>query len=235
MEEVKNAGIRIHVKSEVKEITKQDSSKKVSLDSGEAIENVDTILWAIGRVPNIEKLNLAAVNVPSTKEGFVVADEFQNTPVPNIYALGDVCGRVLLTPVAIAAGRKLSDRVFGGVANAKLDYENVPTVIFSHPPIGTVGLTEAEARIKYGDQVKVYRTAFTNMYHSVTQRKSKTAMKVVVQGTQEKVVGIHIIGNGCDEMIQGFAVAMKMGATKQDLDNCVAIHPTASEELVLLR
>lgn len=237
MDEVKNSGIRVHTKSQVKEVTKVDgsSSKNVILDNGEAVNDVETLLWAIGRVPNTDRLNLQAVGVKTTTEGFVVVDEFQNTQVPDIYALGDACGRVLLTPVAIAAGRKLSDRVFGGVANAKMDYENIPTVIFSHPPIGTVGLTEAEARTQYPDQVKVYRAVFTNMYHSVTQRKTKTAMKVIVQGPQEKVVGIHIIGLGCDEMIQGFAVAMKMGATKQDLDNCVAIHPTASEELVLLR
>ncbi|XP_036260538.1 glutathione reductase, mitochondrial-like isoform X2 [Molothrus ater] len=169
-------------------------------------------------------------------KGHVVVDEYQNTTRRGIYAVGDVCGRALLTPVAIAAGRKLAHRLFEGRQDSRLDYENIPTVVFSHPPIGTVGLTEEEAVAIHGkDKVKIYNTSFTPLYHAVTQRKVKCVMKLVCTGKEEKVVGLHMQGLGCDEMLQGFAVAIKMGATKADLDNTVAIHPTSAEELVTLR
>ncbi|XP_071287382.1 glutathione reductase, mitochondrial isoform X5 [Agelaius tricolor] len=169
-------------------------------------------------------------------KGHVVVDEYQNTTRRGIYAVGDVCGRALLTPVAIAAGRKLAHRLFEGRQDSRLDYENIPTVVFSHPPIGTVGLTEEEAVAIHGkDKVKIYNTSFTPLYHAVTQRKVKCVMKLVCAGKEEKVVGLHMQGLGCDEMLQGFAVAIKMGATKADLDNTVAIHPTSAEELVTLR
>ncbi|XP_058659600.1 glutathione reductase, mitochondrial isoform X2 [Ammospiza caudacuta] len=169
-------------------------------------------------------------------KGHVVVDEYQNTTRRGIYAVGDVCGRALLTPVAIAAGRKLAHRLFEGRQDSRLDYENIPTVVFSHPPIGTVGLTEEEAMAIHGkDKVKIYNTSFTPLYHAVTQRKVKCVMKLVCTGKEEKVVGLHMQGLGCDEMLQGFAVAIKMGATKADLDNTVAIHPTSAEELVTLR
>ncbi len=156
--------------------------------------------------------------------------------MPPIYAVGDVTGRAALTPVAIAAARRLSDRLFGGQAGARLDYENVPTVVFSHPPIGTVGLTEEEAKSRYGDDgVKVYQNRFTDMYYAVTQKRVPTVVKLIVTGPNEKIVGCHVVGRAADEMIQGFAVAVKMGATKADFDNTVAIHPTAAEELVTLR
>jgi glutathione reductase (NADPH) len=159
----------------------------------------------------------------------------QNTTAAGIYAVGDVTEREALTPVAIAAGRRLADRLFGGQPDRKLVYENIPTVIFSHPPIGTVGLTEDEARGRYGDAVKVYRTEFTPLVHAFTQRKVKSAMKLVTLGKDEKIVGCHVFGPGADEMLQGFAVAVRMGATKRDFDDTVAIHPTSAEELVTLR
>ncbi|MEL7371053.1 MAG: FAD-dependent oxidoreductase, partial [Myxococcota bacterium] len=168
-------------------------------------------------------------------EGNIPVDAFQNTNVEGVYAVGDVTGKHQLTPVAIAAGRKLADRVFGGQSDAKLDYENIPTVVFSHPPIGTVGLTEDEAQKLYGDGVKSYSARFTNMYHALTTRKVPTAVKLVCVGSKERVVGAHVIGIGADEMMQGFAVAVRMGATKADLDRTVAIHPTAAEELVTLK
>uniref|UniRef100_A0A3B3T9B3 Glutathione reductase, mitochondrial n=1 Tax=Paramormyrops kingsleyae TaxID=1676925 RepID=A0A3B3T9B3_9TELE len=166
----------------------------------------------------------------------IVADEFQNTSRPGIYALGDVCGKALLTPVAIAAGRKLAHRLFEGKQDSKLEYRNIPTVVFSHPPIGTVGLTEAEAIKAHGkENVKIYTTAFTPMYYAMTARKSQCVMKLVCVGREEKVVGLHMQGPGCDEMLQGFAVAVQMGATKADFDRTVAIHPTSAEELVTMR
>ncbi|XP_044767880.1 glutathione reductase, mitochondrial isoform X5 [Neomonachus schauinslandi] len=174
--------------------------------------------------------------IQTDDKGHIIVDEFQNTSIKGIYAVGDVCGKALLTPVAIAAGRKLAHRLFECKEDSKLDYDNIPTVVFSHPPIGTVGLTEDEAIYKYGkENVKTYSTTFTPMYHAVTKRKTKCVMKMVCATAEEKVVGIHMQGIGCDEMLQGFAVAVKMGATKADFDNTVAIHPTSSEELVTLR
>ncbi len=166
--------------------------------------------------------------------GDIIVDEFQNTSNPQVYAVGDVTGQWQLTPVAIAAGRRLAHRIFNHESKLKLDYENIPTVVFSHPPIGTCGMTEKEARQKF-DQVKVYSSSFTPMYHAMTERKQLTKMKLVCAGPEEKVVGLHMIGRGCDEMLQGFGVAIRMGATKRDFDNVVAIHPTSSEELVTMR
>ncbi|XP_058693383.1 glutathione reductase, mitochondrial isoform X2 [Poecile atricapillus] len=200
------------------------------------IRDVDCLLWAVGRQPNSEGLCLDRVGVQVDPQGHVVVDEYQNTTRKGIYAVGDVCGRALLTPVAIAAGRKLAHRLFEGKQDSRLDYENIPTVVFSHPPIGTVGLTEEEAVAIHGkDNVKTYNTSFIPLYHAVTQRKVKCVMKLVCTGKEEKVVGLHMQGLGCDEILQGFAVAIKMGATKADLDNTVAIHPTSAEELVTLR
>jgi glutathione reductase (NADPH) len=140
-----------------------------------------------------------------------------------------------LTPVAIAAGRRLADRLFGNQPERRLDYELIPTVVFTHPPIGTVGMSESEARARYGDAVKVYVAGFVGMYYAVTERKPRTDMKLVCLGKEERVIGCHVIGDGADEMLQGFAVAMRMGATKRDFDDTVAIHPTSAEELVTMR
>ncbi|MDU6267384.1 MAG: glutathione-disulfide reductase, partial [Streptococcus mitis] len=153
-----------------------------------------------------------------------------------IYALGDVTGEKELTPVAIKAGRTLSERLFNGKTTAKMDYSTIPTVVFSHPAIGTVGLTEEQAIKEYGqDQIKVYKSSFTSMYSACTCNRQETRFKLITAGSEEKVVGLHGIGYGVDEMIQGFAVAIKMGATKADFDATVAIHPTASEEFVTMR
>ncbi|XP_060084997.1 glutathione reductase, mitochondrial-like [Ylistrum balloti] len=180
--------------------------------------------------------NTKQTSIDIDNKGHIQTDAYQNTTVAGIYAVGDVTGRLALTPVAIAAGRKLADRLFGSKPEAKLDYNNIPTVVFSHPPIGTVGFTEQEAQQQYGIQnIKTYQTQFTNLYHALTERKTTTVMKLIVVGDQEKIVGIHVIGIGADEMIQGFAVALKMGATKADFDNTVAIHPTAAEEFVTLK
>jgi glutathione reductase (NADPH) len=196
---------------------------------------VDTLLWAIGREPLTADLNLTATGVTVAEDGTIATDAFQNTSVAGIYAIGDITGRFPLTPVAIAAGRRLADRLFGDQPERRLAYENIPTVVFSHPPIGTVGLTEEQARTTYGAAVNVYQTRFTPMYHALTRDKTQTAMKLVCVGAEEKIVGCHIIGPGADEMLQGFAVAVRMGATKRDFDDTVAIHPTSAEELVTMR
>ena len=207
----------------------------VRISDGTSVEAADAVLWAIGRVPNVVSLDLAATGVETSLGGAIVVDEFQRTSVEGVYAIGDVTGRAPLTPVAIAAGRRLSDRLFGGQPDRKLSYDFIPSVIFTHPPIGTVGMTEAQARKVHGDAVSVYQTQFNSMYYAFSLHPRKTAMKLVTVGEDERVVGCHIIGEGADEMMQGFAVAVRMGVRKCDFDDTVAIHPTSAEELVTMR
>lgn len=200
----------------------------------------DAVFWAIGRDPNTDGLGpsdggLESIGVKLDGAGAIVTDQYENTTLPGVYAVGDVTGKVTLTPVAIAAGRKLADRLFGGQPDAHLDYSLVPTVIFSHPPIGTVGLSEAAAVERFPGQVKVYSARFTDSYYSFANPKPKTSMKLVCVGEEERIVGLHVLGRSADEMVQGFAVALRMGATKADFDRTVAIHPTASEEFVTMR
>ncbi|KAM8848947.1 glutathione reductase, mitochondrial isoform 3-T4 [Synchiropus picturatus] len=244
--ELQNSGIDLRKHSQVKSVIKKENGLEVTVVTRDpekkheeeinTIQGVDCLLWAIGREPNTSGLNLGHLGVNVDKRGHIIVDEFQNTSRAGIYAVGDVCGRALLTPVAIAAGRKLAHRLFEGKKDSKLDYSNIPTVVFSHPPIGTIGLTEEEAIQSYGkENVKIYKTSFTPMYHAITTRKSLCIMKLVCVGKEEKVMGLHMQGLGCDEMLQGFSVAIKMGATKADFDRTVAIHPTSSEELVTLR
>jgi glutathione reductase (NADPH) len=203
---------------------------------GRSFGKFDALIWAIGRRPVTDKLDLAEAGVTLTQSGHVAVDEFQNTSSEGVYAVGDVTGQAELTPVAIAAGRRLADRVFDGQVERKLNYANVPTVIFSHPPAGTVGLTEPEARAEYGDAaVRTYTSEFTPMFNALTTKKPKTLMKLVTVGPEERVVGCHLLGLGADEILQGFAVAVVMGARKRDLDDTVAIHPTSAEELVTMR
>jgi glutathione reductase (NADPH) len=215
----------------------RDVSGKKTLvaHDGREFTGFDCVLWAIGRDANVAGLDLQKAGVALDDSSYVITDGFQNTNVPGVYAIGDVTGRAALTPVAIAAGRRLSDRLFGGKPERHLDYNLIPTVIFTHPPIGTVGASEAEARAQYGDAVKVYVADFTPMYHAMTTRKTHTDMKLVCVGPEQRIVGCHILGAGADEMLQGFAVAIRMGATKADFDDTVAIHPTSAEELVTMR
>jgi glutathione reductase (NADPH) len=194
----------------------------------------DQVISAIGRLPNVESVRVDAAGVKLGDLNEVVTDEFENTSVQGVYALGDVNGKPALTPVAIAAGRQLADRLFGGKPDAHLDYANVPSVVFSHPPIGSVGLSEAEAREQYGDAVNVHKTQFTPMLWVLAAREGKTMMKLVCAGDDERIVGLHGIGPGMDEMLQGFAVAVRMGATYGDFLKTVAIHPTSAEEFVTM-
>jgi glutathione reductase (NADPH) len=195
----------------------------------------DTVLWAIGRDPRTDGLGLAEVGVGTDERGFVQVDDWQQTAAHNIYALGDVTGRWQLTPVAIAAGRRLADRLYGGMQGRRLEYRDIPTVVFSHPPLGTVGLSEEAAREVHGDEVRVYESGFVPMYHALGERKPRGLCKLVCVGEEERVVGAHAFGMGADEMMQGFAVAVRMGARKRDFDDTVAIHPTSAEEMVTLR
>jgi len=228
-------GIRLGLQFEVAALERQADGLALIPRTGEALTGFDTIIWAVGRAPNSADLGLDAAGVEIAPNRLIKVDAFQNTNVPGIYAVGDVTGREPLTPVAIAAGRRLARRLFNGETGLKLDYENVPTVVFSHPPVGRVGLTEPEARARYGDTLTVYETRFRPMRYALNEDGPQTAMKLVCAGPEERVVGIHLIGEGVDEMLQGFAVALKMGATKADLDDTVAIHPTSAEELVTLK
>jgi glutathione reductase (NADPH) len=235
MREMLADGLAIHTGVVPAALLEQSGHKTLVAADGHEFPGYDCLLWAIGRSADVAGLDLRAAGVAVDAAGFVATDEFQNTEVEGVYAVGDVTGRAALTPVAIAAGRRLSDRLFGGKPDRHLSYEMIPTVVFTHPPIGTVGLRESEARAQFGDAVKVYVAEFTPLYHALTARKVRTDMKLVCLGPEEKIVGCHIIGAGADEMLQGFAVAIRMGATKRDFDDTVAIHPTSAEELVTMR
>ncbi len=233
-ESLQAEGINVLTNSAVERVERVGARLSVHTRQGDTLET-GMLLWAVGRRPNSMDIGLEKAGVEYNEQGFIPTDAFQNTNVEGIYAVGDVTGRAALTPVAIAAGRRLADRLFNGMTDRKLNYENIPTVLFTHPPIGTMGMTEDEARAEYGDQIKVYNTAFTAMANAFTKSKPPTAMKLITQGADEKIVGCHIIGPGADEMLQGFAVAIRMGATKRDFDDTVAIHPTSAEELVTMR
>ncbi len=235
MEALKAEGIDVVANSQVASLTRRKDGIEVTLKDGTKQPGFDEVIWAIGREPNTEGLQPARAGIHQDDHGFIPTDAFQNTNVPSVYAIGDVTGRAPLTPVAIAAGRRLADRLFNNQPDSKLDYDLIPTVIFTHPPIGTVGVTEDEARAQYGDAVKIYQTRFTPMYYAFTQHKAMTSMKLVCVGPEEKIVGLHVIGQGADEMLQGFAVAVQMGATKKDFDDTIAIHPTSAEEFVTMR
>ncbi|KAF2184373.1 glutathione reductase-like protein [Zopfia rhizophila CBS 207.26] len=240
--EYERQGINLHKKSQIikvedignglKRVTYQEMESKK-----ESTIDVETVLFAVGRTPEIEDLHIKDFGIKLNEKGHIIVDEYQNTNLPNVHAVGDVCDRGFeLTPVAIAAGRRLSDRLFGDKKDAHLEYSNIPSVVFAHPEIGSIGLTEPGAREKYGDKVKVYKTEFTAMYYAMMEPEDKgpTAYKIICVGEEEKVVGLHILGTASSEILQGFGVAIKMGATKKDFDNCVAIHPVSAEELVTM-
>ncbi|MFT5757779.1 MAG: glutathione reductase (NADPH) [Alteromonadaceae bacterium] len=237
VEQMAKHGPILHTHSIPKRIEKHaDGLLTVHLENGTSVGPVETLVWAIGREPANDKINLAAAGVTVDERGFITTDKYQNTNVSNIYAVGDNTGRAQLTPVAVAAGRRLCERLFNNKPYEHLDYSNIATVVFSHPVIGTVGLSEKDAMAEYGeDHVKVYKSQFTALYQAITEDyRDPTRMKLVCVGKEEKIVGIHSIGFGSDELLQGFAVAMKMGATKADFDNTIAIHPTSAEEFVTM-
>ncbi|WP_296279352.1 glutathione-disulfide reductase [uncultured Acinetobacter sp.] len=236
IEHMRSENIQVYTHTQIKKVSKlEDNSIVLYLEDGNK-HIVDCLIWAVGRKPNTQPLDLYLTNIQLNDQGFIQVDSFQNTTETGVYAIGDITGKVELTPVAVAAGRRLSERLFNNKPNEHLDYNNVPTVVFSHPPIGTVGLTEEKAIEQFGkDNVKVYSSSFTSMYTAVTEHKQLTKMKLICVGAEEKILGIHGIGYGMDEILQGFAVALKMGATKQDFDNTIAIHPTSSEEFVTMR
>ena len=228
-------GVQVHLETEIERLDEVDGGVRATLTAGKGSLEVDTVLWAIGRTPNTHELHLEAAGIEMDSRGAIPVDRYENTAVDGIYALGDVTRKMELTPVAVAAGRALSDRLFGGMLDRKMDYDTVPTVLFSHPPCGTVGLSEPQARKQYGEDVKTYSAAFNALQYGLLDEKQQTKMKLVCVGEDERVVGLHVIGEGADEMLQGFAVAVKMGATKADFDRTVAIHPTSGEEFVTMK
>lgn len=235
MDAMQKSGIAIDTGVIPETAEKTDDGLVLHAKDGRSFGPVDTLVWAIGRSPNTETLDAARAGLYMDEKGFIPTDEYQQTNVDNIFALGDVTGRDALTPVAIAAGRRLADRLYGGMDGRHLEYRLIPTVIFSHPTIGTVGMTEDDARAEYGDDIRIYTSGFTGMYYALGEDKQRSVMKLITTGAEERVIGCHIIGEGADEMLQGFAVAIKMGATKADFDDTVAIHPTSAEELVTMR
>ena len=236
LEEIGKSGIRVYFESEITRI-ERDSSGRLSLTDNHdrGLDKLDAVIYAIGRDADLDTLKLDNAGVEVNDGGFIETDLFQKTSQDHIFALGDITGRAPLTPVAIAAGRRLADRLYNSQADRHLDYELIPSVVFSHPPIGTVGKSESDARAEYGDRVRIYQTRFTAMYNAISDHEVPTAMKLVCLDEDEKIIGCHLIGPGVDEMLQGFAVAIRMGARKSDFDDTVAIHPTSSEELVTMR
>jgi pyruvate/2-oxoglutarate dehydrogenase complex dihydrolipoamide dehydrogenase (E3) component len=233
--EMRRQGIRVHTGFQVSALSRSAGGITVTSADKSVIAGFDTVIWAVGRRPNTRGLRLEAAGVAVSQDGTIPVDAYENTSVPGIYAIGDITGKMPLTPVAVAAGRRLAERLFNHKAGSRVDYDNIPSVVFSHPPVGTVGITEDQARQRHGRHVTIYTSEFTPMRHALSTHGTTTAMKLVCAGREEKVVGIHIIGDSADEMMQGFAVAVKMGATKADLDNTIAIHPTSAEELVTLK
>ncbi len=235
MDAMRDSGIALDTGVVPESVEETGDGIVLHANDGRSFGPADALIWAVGRTPNTETLDADKAGVHVDENGFIPTDKLQQTNVSSVFAIGDVTGREALTPVAIAAGRRLADRLYGGMEGRHLDYELIPTVIFSHPTIGTVGLTEDEARAEYGDDVKVYTSAFTGMYYALGDDKQRSAMKLIAVGDDERIVGCHVIGEGADEMMQGFAVAIRMGATKADFDDTVAIHPTSAEELVTMR
>ena len=234
VEEMKKNGQPLHTHKVPQKLEKLNNGDiQIHFEDG-TTHTSQKVIWAVGRKANVHQLNLEAAGVELTERGFFQVDEYQNTTTPGIYALGDVSGEKELTPVAIKAGRTLAERLFNGKTDAKMDYELIPTVVFSHPAIGSIGLTQEQAEAKYGvENIKVYQSTFAGMYSAITVHRQMTKLKLITLGEEEKVIGLHGIGGGIDEMVQGFSV--KMGATKADFDATVAIHPTASEEFVTMR
>ena len=236
MKEMEKDGVKIVKNTAIKELINHNDTLSVTSTSEEVHADFEQVIWAVGRMPNTHTLNLESTGVQTTGSGHVTVDKYQETNISGIYAVGDITGHHELTPVAIAAGRRLADRLFDGQEDRHLTYENIPTVIFSHPPIGTVGLTEEEAIKKFGiNNVRVYESQFKPMHYAFNPDGAHCLMKLIVLGAEEKIVGCHGIGMGMDEMMQGFAVAVHMGATKKDFDDTVAIHPTAAEEMVTMK
>jgi glutathione reductase (NADPH) len=231
-EEMRKKGVDLRFNADVARLAKKGKSLHATLKGGQTID-CDLVMFATGRAPLTKNLGLEAVGAAVNAAGALMVDENWQTSVPNIYAIGDATDRLNLTPVAIAEGHALADALFNP-SGRSVSYEYVPTTVFSQPNLGTVGLTEEDAGKRYG-AVEIYRSTFRPMKHTLSGRNEQTMMKLVVDKASQKVVGLHMIGPDAGEIVQGFAVALKLGATKKDFDTTIGIHPTAAEEFVTLR
>ena len=231
--EMRKQGVSLRFESQVAKIEKQGKALQVKLEDGSALET-DLVMVATGRAPNTKGLGLEAAGVELAANGAVKVDDHFCSNVPSVYALGDVIDRVQLTPVAIAEAMVVVDHMFGADAMADMSYDNIPSAVFSHPNLATVGLTEEEARKRHGE-VEVYTSSFKALKHTLTGRDETTFMKLVTEPGAGRVLGLHMMGEAAGEIVQGFAVAMTCGATKAQFDATIGIHPTSSEEFVTLR
>ena len=230
--EMRKHGVDLRTSADVKAIEKTGEGLRVMLTDGRSVM-ADTVLYATGRVPNVNGLGLEAVGVKQGKDGAIVVNEHYQSSVATIHAIGDVTSRVQLTPVALGEAMALVDQLFGK-GSRKMGYEFIPTAVFTHPNIATVGMSETQAREKLG-QVTVFRSEFTPLKNTLSGSKERTLMKLVVETATDKVVGLHMVGPDAGEVVQGFAVALKAGATKAVFDSTIGIHPTAAEEFVTMR
>ena len=230
--EMRKKGVDVRVGVKVSALERGADGIRVLLAGGGEFL-ADAVLYATGRVPNTRGLGLESLGVSLAPNGAIEVDEHYRTNVPSIYALGDVIDRVQLTPVALAEAMALVDELFGGTGR-RVDYTHIPTAVFTHPNIGTIGFTESAARARFG-KIRVYRTDFKPLRHTLSGHTERTLMKLVVDDASDKVVGLHMVGADAGETIQGFAVAMKAGATKAVFDATLGIHPTAAEEFVTMR
>jgi len=234
-EDYRQAGVRIHVRTDVAALEAAAAEGVVVRTAdGARSERFDALLFATGRRSNTAGLGLEAAGVALDARGRVVVDDGNATSAESVFAVGDVATEPALTPVAIAAARRLMDRLYAG-RDRRLARSDIPTVVFSHPPLGQVGLTEAEARARHGDDVHVLHTRFRPMLRSLADDHQRSLFKLVCVGAERRVVGLHLLGEAADEILQGFAVALRLGATLQDFHDTVAIHPTSAEEVVLMR
>ena len=231
-QEVRKHGIDLQLRTEVAAIVRAADGLHVTATTGRVLR-ADAVLYATGRVPNVAGLGCEAVGVRQGRDGAIEVDATFRTSVPSILAVGDVTARLQLTPVALAEAMVVVDQLFGA-GERRLDYELVPTAVFTHPNIGTVGLTEQQARERFGD-VRVFRSDFKPLKHTLSGAGERTLMKLVVDAASDRVVGLHMVGADAGEIVQGFAVAMKAGATKAVFDSTIGIHPTAAEEFVTMR
>jgi glutathione reductase (NADPH) len=235
--EMQKAGVKLQLQHEVASIAKVASGLQVAVKGSDAVFEVDAVLYATGRAANTKGLGLEEVGVATKANGAVIVNDQYQTSVPSIYALGDVTSRIQLTPVATGEAMVVVDQLFGpaaGKAARSISYDFIPTAVFTHPNIGTVGYTENEAREKFG-AVTVYRSDFKALKHTLSGSAERTLMKLLVEDATDRVVGLHIVGADAGEIVQGFAVAMKAGATKAIFDSTIGIHPTMAEELVTMR
>lgn len=236
MASMEKQGLQVHTHTNFDAYRRNDQGLIECLLGDRVVLTVEKVVAAVGRTPNTDQIGLENTDVQLKESGHIKVNDNHLTNVDGVYAIGDVIGKLDLTPVAIRAGRQISEHLYNNAPSSAIEYSNVPTVIFSHPAIGSIGLSQEEAEAKYGkDQIKIYYNRINSMYQAISGLRQRSEYKLVCLGPEEKVIGLHGIGYGVDEMIQGFGVAIKMGATKKDIDSVIAIHPTGAEEFVTMR